>query len=194
MTLAGSGLDSGANSDDVWPDMGGFSPDAGLAPLKLNLVVYQHTLKNIDSMIDWVGAHEGLRLQLIQFMPEMASLRPLAVDIATVRALLEARADRVAERRLHHRKRYRIQGAWVEIVDPVENPEFCMNCHRLRVTADGRLKGCINVNDGLIATRGLTEPELRAAFERAVATRVPFYRVPSGPAAQPSFEQTVALR
>lgn len=148
---------------------------AGLTPLKINLVVYQNTLKNIDSLIDWVGSTNGLRLQLIQFMPEMAWMRPLAVDMATVRGLLEARADRVGERRLHHRKRYRIKGAWVEIVDPVENPEFCMNCHRLRVTADGRLKGCINVNEGLIATRGLSEEELRKAFRAAVAARVPFY-------------------
>src|SRR5688572_29949184 len=49
--------------------------DAGLTPLKVNLVLYAHTVKNIDTMIAFVGATEGLRLQLIQFMPEMAAHR-----------------------------------------------------------------------------------------------------------------------
>jgi cyclic pyranopterin phosphate synthase len=153
--------------------------DAGLKPLKVNLVVYQHTVKNIPSLIDYVGAADGLRLQLIQFMPEMAWQHPFAVDIATVRSFLEAQADRVAERRLHRRKRYRIRGAWVEIVDPVNNPEFCLSCHRVRVTHDGHLKGCINVNSNLVATRGLDDEGLRAAFRRVVAERAPFYRPPA---------------
>lgn len=151
--------------------------EAGIAPVKLNLVVYSQTLKNIDAMIDFVGATDGLRLQLIQFMPEMAWMHPFAVDINTVRLLLEAKADRVVERRMHHRKRYRIRGASVELVDPVGNTEFCMNCHRLRLTHDGHLKGCINRNDNLIPTRGLSGDELREAFRRAVAIRVPYYGV-----------------
>lgn len=150
---------------------------AGLDPVKLNLVLYRQTLKNIDPMIDFVGATQGLRLQLIQFMPEMAWMKAHVVDIETVRATLEEKADRVAERRMHHRKRYQIRGAWVELVDPVENVEFCMNCHRLRVTHDGKLKGCINRNDNLIPTRGLTDDQLREAFRRAVAIRVPYYGV-----------------
>jgi GTP 3',8-cyclase len=152
--------------------------DAGLKPLKINMVVYAHTVKNIEPMIEYVGRTEGLRLQLIQFMPEMAWMRPFTVDIQTVRLMLEAKADAVAERRMHHRKRYRIQGAWVEIVDPVDNPDFCAACQRLRVTADGHLKGCINSNKDLVATVGLDDDGLRQAFGRAVALRRPFYTRP----------------
>lgn len=167
--------------------------DAGLKPLKINLVVYRHTLKNIDAMIDYVGQTDGLRLQLIQFMPEMAWMRPLAVDMETVRLMLEAKADAVQERRLHHRKRYRIQGAWVEVVDPVNNPDFCMGCQRLRITHDGQLKGCINVNENLVTTRGLDDDGVRAAFRRAVALRAPFYRderTPEPRPATPAREET----
>lgn len=153
---------------------------AGLRPLKLNLVVYQHTVKNIDPLIDFAAAHQDVRLQLIQFMPEMAWMKPHAVDMATVRSILEGKADAIAERRLHKRKRYLIRGAWVEIVDPVENPDFCAHCHRLRVTHDGMLKGCLNSNDGLIPTRGLSLEQLRAAFARAVERRVPFYTTAVG--------------
>lgn len=163
---------------------------AGLAPVKVNLVVYRHTVKNIDGLIDYVSGKPGLRLQLIQFMPEMAWMRPYAVDIETVRAMLQAKADVAAERRLHGRKRYRIRGAWVEIVDPVGNRDFCMRCHRLRITSDGKLKGCINVNDNLLATRGLTDDAVRDAFRRAVAQRVPFYKEPAPAAATP---ETIAL-
>lgn len=153
--------------------------DVGLAPVKINLVVYNHTVGNIPQLIDFVGATEGLRLQLIQFMPEMAWQRPFAVDIQAVRATLEKQADLVVERRLHHRKRYRIKGAWVEIVDPVGNPDFCLACHRVRITHDGHLKGCLNVNSNLVATRGLDDEGVRAAFRKVVAERRPFYTRPS---------------
>ncbi len=164
--------------------------DAGLVPLKVNMVLYQQTVKNIDALIDYVGGSDGLRLQLIQFMPEMAWMKPYAVDIQTVHAFLASRADHVAERRLHHRKRYRIRGAWVEVVDPVGNHEFCMNCHRVRVTHDGKLKGCINVNDNLVSTRGLADAGVRDAFHRVVAQRAPFYREapvprPANPLSEP---------
>jgi cyclic pyranopterin phosphate synthase len=60
-------------------------------------------------------------------------------------------------------------------VDPVYNAEFCMNCHRIRVTHQGELKGCLNRNDDLIPTRDLDDEGLRDAFRRVVANRVPYY-------------------
>lgn len=167
--------------------------DAGLAPVKINLVLYAHTVKNIDAMIDFVGRTEGLRLQLIQFMPEMAAHRSNAVDVETIRSMLEAKADVVAERKMHHRRRYRIQGAWVEIVDPVENPSFCMGCQRVRVTHDGKLKGCINVNSNVIATRGLDDAGVAEALKRAVALRAPYYRGPETPPPRPQIAANAPL-
>ena len=62
----------------------------------------------------------------------------------------------------------------VEIVDPVENPTFCANCHRVRLTHDGYLKGCLNRNDDLRAI-GDTKESMRAAFRETVDARVPYY-------------------
>jgi cyclic pyranopterin phosphate synthase len=62
----------------------------------------------------------------------------------------------------------------VEIVDPVENPTFCANCHRVRLTHDGYLKGCLNRNDDLRAI-GETKASMRETFRDTVANRVPFY-------------------
>lgn len=150
---------------------------AGLRPVKLNMVLYKATLANLDSMIQFVGGTEGLELQLIQFMPEMAWQRPHAVDIQEVRARLSTMAQESIRREMHHRRRYRIGGAWVELVDPVNNAEFCMNCHRVRVTHDGKLKGCINRNDDLVDTRGLDDDGLRDALAGVVSRREPYYGV-----------------
>jgi GTP 3',8-cyclase len=147
----------------------------GLTPVKLNLVVFKRTLPYIPDLISFVRGREGLRLQLIQFMPELVGPHDWTVDIDGVKRWLDSQADQVLIREMHHRRVYLFDGAEVEVVDPVANPEFCLNCHRIRVTHKGELKGCLNRNDDLIPTRGLTDDELRLAFRNVVAQRVPYY-------------------
>jgi len=149
----------------------------GLTPVKLNMVVFQRTLPHIPEMIDFIGNGDGLKLQLIQFMPELVDHQDWMVDIDGVKKWLEQRADRVLVREMHHRRIYIFNGAEVEVVDPVYNAEFCFNCHRIRVTHKGELKGCLNRNDDLIPTRGLEDDGVREAFRRVVANRVPYYGV-----------------
>ena len=147
----------------------------GLTPVKLNMVVFRATVASIPKMVDYVGEREGLKLQLIQFMPELVQHERFSVDLAEVRRWLEEHASRVLVREMHHRRIYLFGRAEVELVDPVRNPEFCANCHRVRVTHRGELKGCLNRQDDLIPTRGLDDAELRDAFRRVVTLRVPFY-------------------
>jgi cyclic pyranopterin phosphate synthase len=147
----------------------------GLKPVKLNMVVFRPTLPHIPEMIRFVSRNEGLRLQLIQFMPELVAPKDWAVDIDGVKRWLESRADSVLVREMHHRRIYQFGGAEVELVDPVYNREFCMNCHRIRITHQGELKGCLNRNDDLIPTRGLDDKQLRGAFRSVVARRIPYY-------------------
>ncbi len=148
----------------------------GLTPVKLNMVVFRKTVDHIPELIRFVARNDRLRLQLIQFMPELVGPKTdWAVDIDAVKAWLERRADRVLVREMHHRRIYRFGRAEVEVVDPVYNAEFCRNCHRIRVTHQGELKGCLNRNDDLVPTRGLSDSALRAAFRKVVAERVPYY-------------------
>jgi cyclic pyranopterin phosphate synthase len=147
----------------------------GLKPVKLNMVVFRPTLPHIPEMIEFASRTEGLRVQLIQFMPELVSPKDWSVDIDGVKRWLESRADRVLVREMHHRRIYLFRGTEVEVVDPVYNPEFCMHCHRIRVTHKGELKGCLNRNDDLIPTRGLADAHLEEAFRTVVAERVPYY-------------------
>src|SRR3989449_10610240 len=55
--------------------------EVGLKPVKLNMVLFQHTLPHVPAMIDFVGKAEGLKLQLIQFMPELVGERDWDVDV-----------------------------------------------------------------------------------------------------------------
>ncbi len=163
--------------------------EQGLKPVKLNLVVLRMTLGSIAPMIAHVRGREGLRLQLIQFMPEYNPHPEWMTDVASVRSWLSAHASEVLVREMHHRRIYLFDGAEVEVVDPVDNPEFCLNCHRIRITHRGELKGCLNRNDDLVPTRGLDDRELRAAFRRVITQRVPYYGVyhvgPATPAGTP---------
>ncbi|MGB9965258.1 GTP 3',8-cyclase MoaA [Halobacterium hubeiense] len=149
--------------------------DAGLDPVKLNMVVFRKTAGYVPEMVDHVAEHDALQLQLIEYMPEIAGHPEWAVDIDDVHDWLEERADRVEHREMHDRRRYWVNGGMVEIVDPVGNEEFCANCHRVRVTHEGYLKGCLNRNDDLRSMGEMTKPEIREAFRETVENRVPYY-------------------
>ncbi|WP_049902890.1 GTP 3',8-cyclase MoaA [Halococcus agarilyticus] len=149
--------------------------DAGLDPVKLNMVVFEGTVEFIPEMVEHVAANGGLQLQLIEYMPEIAGHPEWAIDIERVHAWLEDRADRIEHREMHDRRRYWVDGGMVEIVDPVGNETFCANCHRVRVTHEGYLKGCLNRNDDLRSMGEMTRDEIRDAFREVVHNRVPYY-------------------
>ncbi|AUV82196.1 GTP 3',8-cyclase MoaA [Salinigranum rubrum] len=158
--------------------------DAGLTPVKLNMVVFEHTAGYVEEMVEHVAENEGLQLQLIEYMPELTGKPEWNIDIDRVHTWLADIADRVERREMHGRRRYFVNsdaasdgsdGGMVEIVDPVENESFCANCHRVRVTHEGYLKGCLNRNDDLRPMGEMTRAEIREAFEATVANRVPYY-------------------
>jgi GTP cyclohydrolase subunit MoaA len=149
--------------------------EAGLTPVKLNMVVFERTAGYVEGMVEHVASTPGLQLQLIEYMPELTGHPEWNIDIGRVHRWLAEQADRIERRPMHNRARYHIGAGLVEIVDPVENPTFCANCHRVRVTHDGYLKGCLNRNDDLRPMGEMTRAEIRAAFEETVANRVPFY-------------------
>ncbi|MDG5761126.1 GTP 3',8-cyclase MoaA [Natronococcus sp. A-GB1] len=149
--------------------------DAGLDPVKLNMVVFEHTAGYVPEMVDHVAENDGLQLQLIEYMPELTGRPEWNIDIQRVHDWLAEQADEIEHREMHDRKRYWVDGGMVEIVDPVENPTFCANCHRVRVTHEGYLKGCLNRSDDLRPMGEMTKPEIREAYREVVANRVPYY-------------------
>ena len=154
--------------------------DAGLAPVKLNMVVFEHTAGYVEGMVEHVAERDGLQLQLIEYMPELTGRPEWNIDIQRVHDWLADISVRVEHREMHDRTRYFVAGddggeGMVEIVDPVENAGFCANCGRVRVTHEGYLKGCLNRNDDLKSMGEMTRPEIREAFREVVANRVPYY-------------------
>jgi cyclic pyranopterin phosphate synthase len=162
---------------------------AGLAPVKLNMVVFEQTAGYVEGMVEHVAANDGLQLQLIEYMPELTGRPEWNIDIQRVHDWLADIADRVERREMHDRKRYWVSSTdsdaetgtgtddcgMVEIVDPVENPTFCANCHRVRVTHEGYLKGCLNRNDDLRSMGGMSRQQIRETFRAVVDNRVPYY-------------------
>jgi cyclic pyranopterin phosphate synthase len=155
--------------------------EAGLDPVKLNMVVFEPTAGYVPEMVDHVAEHDSLQLQLIEYMPEIAGHPEWAIDIDRVHDWLEDRADRIEQRDMHDRRRYYVSPedntgeGMVEIVDPVGNTDFCANCQRVRVTHDGQFKGCLNRGDDHRSTGDMSRAEIREVFRETVAERVPYY-------------------
>jgi GTP 3',8-cyclase len=147
---------------------------AGLTPIKLNMVllegINEHELENFFT---YIRNNRDLILQLIELLDTGACTSHK--DITGIESDLEGRSRVIITRRMHHRKKYCLDGAEVEVVRPVHNTEFCRYCNRLRVTSDGKLKPCLLRTDNHIDIRGKKGPDLEEAFKEAVRRREPFY-------------------
>lgn len=148
---------------------------AGLTPVKINTVILAGINDSeIDDFLAYVRNNRNLVLQLIELMH--FNNCEYHGDLNSVEESLAARSEQILTRRMHHRKKYCLDGSEVEVVRPLHNTEFCAFCNRLRVTSDGKLKPCLLRTDNHVAIRGKKGAELEALFKEAVARREPFFR------------------
>ena len=146
----------------------------GLTPVKLNMVVLKGINdQEIDDFLAYVRGNRDLVLQLIELMnfndcDHHGDLNGLENSLAS-------RSKQIITRRMHHRKKYCLDGAEVEVVRPLHNTEFCAYCNRLRLTSDGKLKPCLLRTDNHVDIRGKSGKELEDLFIEAVRRRNPFY-------------------
>jgi len=149
--------------------------DCGLTPVKLNMVVLEGVNDHeIDDFLAYVRGNRNLVLQLIELMHFNDCT--YHGDLHGLEDSLASRSKQIITRRMHHRKKYCLDGAEVEVVRPLHNTEFCAFCNRLRVTSDGKLKPCLLRTDNHIDIRGKNGAELEALFKKAVSLREPFYK------------------
>ena len=149
--------------------------DTGLTPVKINMVVMKDVNEHeIDDFLAYVRNNRNLVLQLIELMNFNNCTAHEELNV--VEGNLAARSKQIITRRMHHRKKYCLDGAEVEVVRPLHNTEFCAFCNRLRVTSDGKLKPCLLRTDNHIDIRGKSGPELEELFRKAVAEREPYYK------------------
>lgn len=147
---------------------------SGLTPVKLNMVVLKGINDHeIDDFLAYVRGNRDLVLQLIELMNFNDC--DYHGDLNGLETSLASRSKQIVTRRMHHRKKYCLDGAEVEVVRPLHNTEFCAFCNRLRVTSDGKLKPCLLRTDNHVDIRGKSGKELEDLFIEAVRRREPFY-------------------
>jgi cyclic pyranopterin phosphate synthase len=153
--------------------------EAGLVPIKLNVVVLKKNESEIPELIDFCR-RKGVILQLI----ELLDLKNLGIsgDIEGIERGLQAQADSIRTREMHRRKKYFLKGAEVEVVRPMDNTEFCANCTRLRVTSDGKIKPCLLRSDNLIEIDTCDTEEIKELLRAANARREPYFGTTPEPA------------
>jgi len=146
----------------------------GLTPVKLNMVVLKGINDHeIDDFLSYIRGNRDLVLQLIELMS--FNNCDYHGDLNGIENSLASRSKQIVTRRMHHRKKYCLDGAEVEVVRPLHNTEFCSYCNRLRVTSDGKLKPCLLRTDNHVDIRGKSGKELEDLFIEAVRRREPYY-------------------
>ncbi|MEM3700450.1 MAG: GTP 3',8-cyclase MoaA [Candidatus Bathyarchaeia archaeon] len=155
----------------------------GFYPVKLNMLVLKGVNDNeVLEMIDF-ARKAGAILQLIELEPLNISHNYYATSHKSLdeyEDMLRQKALKIETRRfMQNRHVYHLPDATVEVVHPTENTEFCMNCTRLRVTSDGKLKPCLMRNDNLVDVltpmrNGASDEELAELFMLANQNRKPY--------------------
>jgi cyclic pyranopterin phosphate synthase len=156
---------------------------SGFSPVKLNVLMLKGVNDDsVPEMIEFARQTETI-LQLIELEPLNVTRgyyikRHVPLDVYETQ--LAQLASRVETRHyMQNRHIYYLPKAKVEVVRPIENTDFCLNCTRLRVTSDGKLKPCLMRNDNLIdiltpLREGASDRELMKLFMLANHERRPF--------------------
>jgi len=171
------GLDSLCNSavkilDKIRGGIG-IVKEAGFDLVKINMVLLKGINdQEITEMMKFARDH-GFILQIIELINTNSDFyQKYHIKLNDIEQRLVNQAEKIVPRQFQGRKQYYLRdGTVVEIVRPVHNPEFCMNCHTLRVTHDFQFQPCLNRMDNLVPIQEDIEKALREVLER----RIPFY-------------------
>jgi len=156
--------------------------DAGLTPVKLNVVVIRGV--NDHEVVDLAafGRAKGVGVRFIEFMPLDAQGEWTRERVVPAREILEA-IDMVFP--LEHTPapshpeparlaRYADGIGDVGVIPSVTEP-FCDDCDRVRITAEGKFRTCLFALDETdlraVLRGGGTDDELAAAIAAAVGTK-----------------------
>jgi cyclic pyranopterin phosphate synthase len=157
--------------------------DAGLQPVKLNVVAMKGINESeIKDILDHYS-RDGVVLQLIELMDvdkDVFDRHYFSLD--EIESEFEANASDVRIRKfMQGRKKYTLNGSEVEVIRPMHNTEFCAHCTRIRITADGRFKPCLMRTDNFVdfltpMREGASDEKLEELFKEAVEKREPYLK------------------
>lgn len=155
--------------------------EVGLTPIKVNMVILKGINENeddIEEMLDFTSSlntkDRPVILQIIELL-NIPNVEKYYFDIGSIERKYAKKAKSILVRKMHKRRQYAIGNSSIEFVKPFKNLDFCKNCNRIRVTADGRVKPCLMKNDNLVNIKGLKGNELTEEIKKAVSYREPFF-------------------
>lgn len=124
--------------------------DVGFDKIKVNMLVTSLNVDDIPEMMKFCKKN-GFTLQLIEYMPigkGVAYFRKFYVPLRSIYEVLRRRASKILFREdLHRRPILIVDGVEIEFIMGFANPEMCKHCTQLRLTSDGKIRGCLYRKD-----------------------------------------------
>jgi cyclic pyranopterin phosphate synthase len=154
---------------------------AGLAPLRINTVVMRGVNDHEAPALVTRALGSGCEQRFIELMPSGLRSEDYQAWFIPSAELLERLARTLYLTPLHYElasssRRFCVTGhdgkqGTVGFISPNSHP-FCTGCRRLRLTADGRLLGCLGRRDAIGVLGLLRDPEPSADERLAAAIHV----------------------
>ena len=155
--------------------------ELGFKQIKINILAMTINVHEIPSFIK-LAQKLSVDLQIIELMPIGRGKEIFSkyhVDVYEILNKLKDKASRIYYRGdLHNRPILEVNGIKIEFVKGFCNPDFCKNCKQIRLTSDGKLKGCIYRNieiDVLNIIKNRNEIEFVRSIERLLSMRKPMF-------------------
>lgn len=156
-----------------------------LSPIKINFVALKGiNIKEIPRIITFAEKN-GFQLHLIEYHApneENELYQKYYYSLDELAETLTSKAEEVKIRKLQHRKKAILpDGTKTEFIRPMANPEFCQNCHRMRITSQGEFKPCLMKADNYVSFKAAfnsKDPEnfIERKFRRALQLRSPHFQ------------------
>ncbi|HEX2938132.1 MAG TPA: GTP 3',8-cyclase MoaA [Ruminiclostridium sp.] len=150
------------------------SAKAGLTPLKINTVLIGGF--NDDEISDFIelSRDKEIDVRFIELMPigESANWDRKCFIPASKVLEHESRLEPIAvEKRTGVEALYRVPGykGRIGLINPMSHP-FCLECNRIRVTADGRLKTCLHSAEEILL-KGLPADDVKKRIASAIMNK-----------------------
>jgi GTP 3',8-cyclase len=163
--------------------------EAGLNPVKINMVVIRGTNDDEISHFALLTLSDAWHVRFIEFMPfmEKGKKNRLLVPVSEMMERIEALGE--LEPSLPNgvgpARYYRFPGAkgTIGFISPVTEC-FCQACNRMRLTADGKLRPCLFSDDEIDLRgplrQGATVGEIKRLIRHAVASKPERHKLITG--------------
>jgi cyclic pyranopterin phosphate synthase len=164
--------------------------EAGLAPVKLNVVVMREVNDDEIAEIARTTLEEDWQVRFIELMPFMDEQETCIRDTSLALGFVPGQeVRRQIEEELGPleatettagsgpAKHYRLPGArgLIGFISPLSEGEFCATCNRMRLTADGKIRPCLLTDQEVdlkeTLRRGGSDDELRRCILAALRSK-----------------------